>query len=208
MKLHDAAGTPNGRRVALFMAEKGIDLPRVQVDLRGGENLTAAFRAKNPFGRIPVLELDDGTCIAESVAICRYLEGLYPTPALFGTDARSQADIEMWNRRAELNFLMSVAMAFRNLTGFFKDRERTCREWGEISQADAGAALRLFDTHLAGNRYLAGDTFSIADITLYCAHDFAHAVKLKLPTDLPHVARWHALLTARWAQGIGSSRPQ
>ena len=197
MKLYEAKGTPNGRRVSMFMAEKGIEVPREQVDLRGGENMGEVFREKNPFGRIPVLELDDGTCIAESVAICRYLESLHPQPPLFGTDGLSQALIEMWNRRAELNFLMQVAMAFRNITGFFKDREKVCPEWGEISQENAAGTLRLFDAQLADNEFVAGDTFSIADITLVCAYDFGRAVKVRLPEDLANVNRWHAAMESR-----------
>jgi len=197
MKLYEATGTPNGRRVHIFMAEKGVELPREQVDLRGGENIGASFREKNPFGRIPVLELDDGTCIAESVAICRYLEANQPEPALFGSDALSQATVEMWNRRAEINFLMNVAMAFRNITGFFKDREKICQEWGEISQETAAETLPLFDAHLADNEFLAGGEFSIADITLCCAYDFGNAVKVQLPDDLSNIARWHADLSAR-----------
>ena len=197
MQLYEATGTPNGRRVHIFMAEKGVELSRVQVDLRGGENIGEAFRKKNPFGRIPVLELDDGTCIAESVAICRYLEATHPAPVLFGGDALSQAKVEMWNRRAEIGFLMNVAMAFRNITGFFKDREKVSKEWGEISQETAASTLRLFDDHLADNEYLAGDEFSIADITLCCAYDFGTAVKVELPTDVPNISRWHQQLSAR-----------
>lgn len=197
MKLLEAQGTPNARRVHIFMAEKGVELPRVTVDIRSGENIGEAFREKNPFGRIPVLELDDGTCIAESVAICRYLEGTHPAPPLFGTDALSQARVEMWNRRAEIGFLMNVAMAFRNLTGFFKDREKVSQEWGAISQEVAADSIRLFDGHLADSEYLAGDSLSIADITLCCAYDFGRAVKVALPDDLPNLSRWHETLSAR-----------
>ncbi len=197
MKLLEAQGTPNARRVHVFMAEKGVEIPREAVDIRGGENIGEAFKAKNPFGRIPVLELDDGTCIAESVAICRYLEGTNPEPPLFGTDALSQAQVEMWNRRAEIGFLMNVAMAFRNLTGFFKDRETVSQEWGAISQEVAADSIRLFDAHLANSEYLAGDSLSIADITLCCAYDFGRAVKVELPDDLPNLSRWHEMLSAR-----------
>lgn len=201
MHIIEAKGTPNGRRVRVFLAEKGIDVPAVNIDLRAGDNLGAAHRAKNPFGRIPVLELDDGTCIAESVAICRYFEEIQPQPPLFGTDALSRAEIEMWNRRAELNLLVPGAQAFRNLTGFFKDREKVSVEWGEISQEAAAEALALFDEALAGSKFLAGDDFSIADITLGVAIDFLEAVKIKLPYALPNIVRYRADLAARpsWA---------
>ena len=114
MKLHESP-SPNARRVHIFMAEKGIDCERVTVDIRGGENISADYLAKNPGGRVPMLELDDGTFIGESIAICRYLEGLHPQPCLFGDTPLSSAQIEMWQRRVELNLLMDVAGAFRNL---------------------------------------------------------------------------------------------
>lgn len=201
MHIIEAKGTPNGRRVRVFLAEKGITVDAVNIDLRAGDNLGAEHRARNPFGRIPVLELDDGTHIAESVAICRYFEEQQPNPPLFGTDGKSRAIIEMWNRRAELNFLMSVAQAFRNITGFFKDREQVSTEWGLISQGAAADALQIFDAHLANAKFLAGDSFSIADITFGCALDFGQAVKLQLPFDLPNVTRYRAELAARpsWA---------
>jgi len=201
MQIIEAKGTPNGRRVRIFLAEKGIEVPAVNIDLRAGDNLSAAHRAKNPFARIPVLELDDGTCIAESVAICRYFEEIQPSPPLFGRDAKSKAMVEMWNRRAELNFLLPGAQAFRNLTGFFKDREKISAEWGAISQEAAADALGLFDAALAQSRFLAGDTFSIADITFGCALDFMQVVQLKVPFDLPNVSRYREELASRpsWA---------
>lgn len=197
MKIIEAKGTPNGRRVRVFLAEKGLTVEGVNIDLRAGQNLAAEHRARNPFGRIPVLELDDGTCLAESVAICRYFEEMQPTPSLFGVGAKPRALIEMWNRRAELNFLMPVAQAFRNLTAFFKDREKISAEWGEISQEAAADALPLFDAALAKSKYLAGDAFSVADITLGCALDFAQAVKVKVPFELPSIVRYRADLAAR-----------
>lgn len=201
MKIIEAKGTPNGRRVRVFLAEKGITVEGVNIDLRAGDNLGAAHRAKNPFGRIPVLELDDGTCIAESVAICRYFEELQPKPPLFGTDAKSKAIVEMWNRRAELNFLMPGAQAFRNITGFFKDREKISAEWGQISQEAAAEALPLFDAQLGNSTFLAGESFTIADITFGVTLDFLQAVKLQLPFDLPNIKRYRAALAARpsWA---------
>ncbi len=201
MQIIEAKGTPNGRRVRVFLAEKGLKVEGVNIDLRAAENLSAAHRAKNPFGRIPVLELDDGTCIAESVAICRYFEETNPTPPLFGIGAVGKAQVEMWNRRAELSFLMPAAQAFRNITGFFKDREKISAEWGTISKEAAAEALSLFDTALAKSTFLAGKDFSIADITFGCALDFAQAVKLDLPFDLANIKRYRADLAKResWA---------
>jgi glutathione S-transferase len=129
MKLYEAP-SPNARRVHIAMAEKGIELDRVAVDIRGGENLSDEFLAKNPGGRVPVLELDDGTYIGESVSISRYLDAIGEGPMLFGDTPLAQAQIDMWQRRAELNFFLEVAGAFRNITGFFKDRETCVEAWG------------------------------------------------------------------------------
>lgn len=197
MKLHEAP-SPNARRVHVFLNEKGIAAPEsVPVDIRGGENLTEAYRALNPFGRVPVLELDDGTCLAESVAICRYFEGLHPQPSLFGIEPLEQAIIEMWNRRAEINFMLPAAQAFRNLTGFFKDREKVSKEWGAISLETAADGMTRFDQALCDRQYLAGDAFSIADITFGVALTFAQSIKLALPFDLPNIARYLEQINAR-----------
>jgi glutathione S-transferase len=196
MKLYESP-SPNARRVHIFMAEKGIDCERVPIDIRAGQNLTEEYLQKNPAGRVPVLELDDGTFLGESVAICRYLESINADPCLFGEPGRQAAVVEMWNRRAELNFMNNVAMAFRNITGFFKDRETCVKAWGEISAQNAADFLPMFDRQLESNTYLAGDAFSIADITLCVALDFADQVKVVTLPDAPHVARWRALVGGR-----------
>ncbi len=196
MKLHESP-SPNARRVHVFMAEKDIDCERVSVDIRGGENIRAEYLAKNPAGRVPVLELDDGTFLGESVAICRYLEGVYPEPNLFGDSPLAAAQIEMWQRRAELNFMAEVAGAFRNITGFFKDRETCVEEWGRVCAERAPKNLIMFDDQLAQSEYIAGDQFSIADITLAIAVDFARQVKVVALPDLANLDRWHNLVTSR-----------
>lgn len=197
MKLHESQPAPNSRRVHMFMEEKDIECDRVGVDIRGGENLQPDFLAKNPFGRIPVLELDNGNFISESVAICRYFEEIEPAPPLFGNSPESMAQVEMWNRRAENNFMMNVAMAFRNITGFFKDREKISAEWGHICAEVAADVIPAFDAQLADNEFLAGDTFSIADITFVVAYDFAQSVKVEVPRDLPNIQRWYETVSAR-----------
>ena len=196
MKLHEAP-SPNARRVHIFLAEKGVSLERVPVDIRAGENISAAHLAKNPAGRVPVLELDDGSYLSESVAICRYLESLHPEPNLFGAPGLEAATVEMWGRRAEINFMANVAGAFRNITGFFKDRETPVKEWGEVCAGVAGKALVMFDDRLAESPYLTGDRFSIADITLGVAIDFAEMVKVVPLPSLANVARWRAELAER-----------
>lgn len=197
MKLHESQPAPNSRRVHIFMDEKGLSCDRVGVDIRAGENLQPEFLAKNPIGRIPVLELDNGTFISESVAICRYFEELEPSPPLFGNSPETMAQVEMWNRRAENNFMMNVAMAFRNITGFFKDREKISAEWGHISAETAAGVIPVFDAQLADNEFLAGDQFSIADITFVVAYDFARAVKVAVPEDTPNISRWYEAVSAR-----------
>ena len=196
MKLYESP-SPNARRVQAFMAEKGIDIERVAVDIRSGENISPDYLAKNPGGRVPMLELDDGTYLAESVAICRYLEALHPEPNLFGKDAKETAIIEMWTRRVELMFMADVAGAFRNITGFFKDRETCVAEWGQVCAERAPKTLSIFDQQLAEHEYVAGERYTIADLTLCVALDFARQVKVVDLPELVNVSRWHALVSAR-----------
>jgi glutathione S-transferase len=198
MHLYTQSASPNGQRVEVFMKEKGIELPMTQIDIRGGENLGDEFLARNPFGRVPTLELDDGTHLSESLAICRLLEGLHPEPNLFGATPEELAFIEMWSRRVELNFMMPVAQCFRNSTGFFKDREKCSAEWGEISGEAARDAATRFDAHLAGSRFLFGDRYSVADITLAIAVGFARNVGQDY-FDLENLARFHGEVTSRLA---------
>ena len=197
MKLYTTSASPNGRRVNIFLAEKGVAIDKQEVDLQGGENLSDDFRTRNPFGRVPVLELDDGTCIAESVAISRYIESQHPEPVLFGNSALEQAIIDMWNRRVDMNLLIPVAQAFRNLTGFFKDREEVSKEWGAISAEVARQVTPIFDEQLGKSEYIAGNNFSVADISLLCTLDFAKATRQELPFDAPNLSRWHARVSAR-----------
>lgn len=200
MKLHEAE-SPNARRVHVFMNEKGIDLPRVAVDIRGGENLTPAYLAKNPMGRVPVLELDDGSFLAESVAICRYLEGVHPEPNLFGEGPLETATVEMWNRRAEINFALNAAMAFRNISGFFKDRETCVPEWGQVCAEEAKSKLGVFEEQLSRTEYLAGERFTIADISLGVFYGFASLVEKMAKVDFelarPHLTRWYGQVGKR-----------
>ena len=144
-----------------------------------------------------MLELDDGTYLSESVAICRYLEGLHPEPNLLGTDALEQAVIEMWSRRVELNFMANVAGAFRNITGFFKDRETCVKEWGEVCAEVAPKMLTMFDEQLADNEYVAGARFTNADLTLCIAIDFARMVQVVPIPELANIERWHAQVSTR-----------
>lgn len=182
MKLYESR-SPNARRVNIFLAEKGVEIPREEVNIQVGENLKPEHRARNPVGRVPVLELDDGEFLSESAAICRYIEGLYPEPNLFGADFAEMAVVEMWHRRAEHNYFLELTAAFRNITGFFKDRETPVAAWGEVCAERAAANLTFFDDHLASHDYLALDRFTVADILFGVALDFTSLVR-KL-TDKP-----------------------
>ncbi len=198
MHLYTQNASPNGLRVNVFMKEKGIDIPMTQIDLRAAENLSQEFLDKNPFGRVPTLELDDGSFLSESQAICLFLEGQHPEPNLFGESTEEKAKIEMWSRRVELNFMMPVAQGFRNSTGFFKDREKCSAEWGEISVEIARDAAARFDAHLAENSFLNGDRYSIADMTFAITLGFAKNVGQDY-FDLENLARFHAAVTSRAA---------
>jgi glutathione S-transferase len=198
MKLYDGGKAPNPRRTRIFLAEKGITVPTEQVDIMAQEHKTADFTAKNPLQRVPVLVLDDGTCISESIAICRYFEALRPEPPLFGQGALEAAMVEMWNRRAELNFLFIVAHAFRHLHPAMKELEvPQVAEWGEANKPRAVDFLRILDRELGDHEFVAGDRYTVADITTMVGYDFLKVAKIAVPEELIHVRRWHATVSAR-----------
>lgn len=198
MKLYDGGRVPNARRVRIFLAEKGLSVPMIPVDLGKKEHKSSDFTARNPLQRVPVLELDDGTVITESVAICRYFEEQHPEPALFGTGAVGKALVEMWNRRAEFELYLAVQAAFRHLhPGMAGYEVPQVAEWGEVNKGRAIEAMRLFDRQLAENRFVAGPGFSIADITAFVSVDFLKAARLSMPEDMPNLARWRDAMAAR-----------
>lgn len=198
MKLYDGGRAPNPRRVTIFLKEKGLDIETVQVDMGRLGHKSAEITAKNPLQRLPVLELDDGTALCESVAICRYLEELHPEPALFGTDAKERALVEMWNRRVELHFLAAVAAAFRHLHPAMKEWEvPQVPQWGEVNKPKAVDFLRFLDVELENRDFVAGSRFSIADITMVVAFDFMKPARIACPEELTHVWRWYRAVSAR-----------
>jgi glutathione S-transferase len=198
MKLYEYARAPNPRRVRIFLAEKGMTIPTEQVDIVAMQHKTDAFSAINPLQRVPALVLDDGTAITESVAICRYLEGLQPEPPLFGRGARETALVEMWNRRVELNLLAAVAAAFRHLHPAMKEMERPqIAAWGEANKPRALEFLGILDAALKDRPFVAGDRFTIADITGLVAVDFLKPAKLAVPEDMAHLRRWHTQVADR-----------
>ena len=198
MKLYDSDWAPNPRRVRIFLAEKGMEIEREMVDLKTFRHKTPEFMRLNPLQRVPVLELDDGTPIAESVAICRYIEEIAPEPPLFGSTPKEKALVEMWNRRVELGFLASVAAAFRHLHPAMATAEvPQVPDWGEANKPKAMAFLELMNDELADRPFVAGDHFSIADISFLVAFDFMKVARLKCSEDLTHVWRWHSEVSAR-----------
>jgi glutathione S-transferase len=197
MKLYDAKSAPNPRRVRVFVAEKGMTIPTVEVDLNGRENHTPAFREKNPLGGVPVLELDDGTCIAESVAICRYLEGIQPEPPLMGTDPKDRAVVEMWQRRMELEIFQPIANVFVHTHEWFKGRRPQVPEYGEACRTHVLARLRWLDEVLATRPYVAGERYTIADITALVGIDWGRVTKTRVPAECTSVLRWHELVSNR-----------
>lgn len=198
MQLYDGGRAPSPRRVRIFLAEKGIEVPRRQIDFANLEQYSDAFTALNPMQRVPVLILDDGTPLAETMAICRYFEALRPEPNLLGRDPREIAIIEMWNRRAELNFYGAVSSAFRHLSpGMAKSENPQIAEWGEANKAKALAFLAILERELGTRQFVAGDRFSVADITAGVTVDFMRAPKIELPADMKNVHRWHAEISAR-----------
>ena len=197
MKLHDSQMAPNPRRVRIFLAEKGIEVPTVQVDIGAEANLAPEFLALNPLGRVPVLELDDGSCIAESVAICRYIEGQHPEPPLLGVDARDAAVVEMWQRRMEQQVLENTAGCFRNTHDFFKGRIPQVAEYGEVCRGWALERLAWLDEVLADREFVAGDRYTIADITALVGIDFGRVSKIGIQPEQKNLARWHEAVSAR-----------
>jgi glutathione S-transferase len=203
MKLYDGGPFPNPRRVRIFLAEKGLPLPEiVPIDLRLAQNREEAFAAVNPWRTIPVLELDDGTRIAESVAICRYFEELHPEPPLFGHDATEKALVEMWSRRIEFGLYDAVRAAFRHgHPGMAAFETPQVPDWAAASRGRAVEQLRLLDDQLSRHRFVAGERYTIADITTQVTIDFMRFPKLQVPEDCAHVRRWHAEVTARPSAG-------
>jgi glutathione S-transferase len=201
MKLYDVTQAPNPRRVRVFLAEKGIEVPTVQVDMSRGEHKTPAFLAKNSSGKVPVLELDDGTCIGESVAICRYFEALQPEPRLFGETPAQIGRVDMVNRQLEFELLGPIGQAWVNgpvVAKIAAGRFEQIPAAKTNGEKGARAFYKRIDGELAGRRFMVGDTYSIADITALCVIDFATAlVDLKPDAELTNLWRWHGEVAAR-----------
>ena len=198
MLLYDSPNpAPNPRRVRIFAAEKGIELPTKEVSIPQREQKAPEFVAKNPRGQTPILELDDGTVIAESVAIMRYLEAEHPQPPLFGVTSREIAEIEMWNRRVEMILMPTIAAVWVHSHPYTAALPGRNAEWGEANRPRVADAFRFFDSSLADTEFLAGDTYSAADILLQTSADFAEFIGCGMPDECDHLRGWHQRVSAR-----------
>jgi len=198
MKLYNHVLAPNPRRVRIFAAEKKIELSLEEVDILAGQSRTPEFLAKNSSGGVPVLELDDGSYLSESVAICRYLEGLHPEPNLLGRDLREQAEIERWNRRMELELFAAIGRTVQNTSSIFQGRFKQFPDYGEAQRAVVHQRFERMDRELNGHQFVASDRFTIADITALVAIDIgSRLAEIKILSELTHLTRWHQAVSSR-----------
>ena len=199
MKLYyDGGRAPNPRRVRIFLAEKGLTVPVETIDLGTLQQKSAGFTAINPIQRVPALVLDDGTVIAESIAICRYFEALHPDPPLLGRGALDAALVEMWQRRVEFHLFWPVSQVFRHLHPAMAQMEvPQVAAWGDANKPRILEFLSLLDGELKTRRFVAGSDFTVADITALCAVDFMKPAKLAVPPELANLRRWHGEVSSR-----------
>lgn len=199
MILYDAPNpAPNPRRVRIYLAEKGLSVQTKTMSIIAADHKAEDFVAKYPPGQLPVLELDDGRMVGESIAICRYFEALNPDPPLFGTGAVEIAEVDMWIRRVEMTLMHAIGQIWMHTHPF------TARvvvpqytEFGESNRPKALAAMRRFDTALVGGAFLVGENYSVADIALLTTIDFASFIGVPLPDDVPALSDWHTRVSAR-----------
>lgn len=198
MQLYDSGRAPSPQRVRIFLAEKGIEVPRVPVDLAKLEQKEPSFCELNPMRAVPVLVLDDGTVITETMAISRYFEAQHPEPNLLGQTALEIATVEMWNRRIEHGLYMAVQAVFRHSHPAMAELEvPQIAAWAEANRPRVSAFLEILDRHLEGRRFVALDRFSVADITGLVTMDFMKPARLQVPDNLQNVRRWYAEIGAR-----------
>jgi glutathione S-transferase len=204
MRLYDCKTAPSPRRVRIFLAEKGIEIETTQIDLGGGEQFSKAFRKVNPDCVVPALELDDGSCISEVLAICQYLEAMHPEPALMGVTIEERAHVSMWNAKVEQQGLWAMADAFRNsakgLQGHAVTGLETYPQIPELAERGRARVLQFFkrlDVQLADNEFVAGGSYSMADITALVLVDFARWIKILVPDDAAGLVRWYETVSKR-----------
>ena len=197
MIFYDLTAGMHPRRVRIFMAEKGISIERREVDAAGGANARPDFLQLNPLGKLPVLELDDGSVIAESLAICRYLEVLHPNPPLMGRTPQETAHIEMWTLRIDHELSQPIALAFVHSSDFYRGRVEQVPEVATWSRARALQTMAWLDGELAERSHIAGDDYTLADIIAQCAFVLGKAVGLRISPEMSHLSRWFMQVSAR-----------
>jgi glutathione S-transferase len=197
MILHDLSAGMHPRRVRIFMAEKGLAIDRREVDAAGGANARPDFLRLNPLGKLPVLELDDGSAIAESLAICRYLEAMQPLPSLMGRTSQASAHIEMWTLRMDHELSQPIALAFVHSSDFYRGRVEQVPEVASWTRGRALQTMTWLDGELAGRNHIAGEDYTLADIVAQCACVLGKAVGLRIAPEMTHLSRWFAQVSAR-----------
>jgi glutathione S-transferase len=197
VRLYDQPRAPNPRRVNIFLAEKGLEIPRVEVNLIAGEHKKADYLKKTGVPQVPALELEDGTVLTESVAICRYLEALRPEPNLLGRDPMEQVRVEMWQRLVEFRLFATVAACFRHTNPHLAVLEDQCADWGEVNRGRLHARLGELDSRLAGRDWIAADRPTIADITALVAVEFLRVIRYPMPEEYTSLRAWLARMQAR-----------
>lgn len=198
MKLYDLPPSPNARRVRIFIAEKGLEIPIVPVNMMTGENQSEDYLAKNPLGKMPLLELDDGTCIAESAAICRYLEEMNPNPPLMGRNPLEKALVEMWHRRMEFEFLIPVITIFLHTGEMWKDRVTQIPQVAETGILNVKERMEWLDRELDGKEFITGEDYTVADIAAQCAFVMGKAaLGLRIAEDQLNLSNWFTRVSSR-----------
>jgi glutathione S-transferase len=197
MKLYQFHLSPNSRRVRLFLAEKGLDIPCVHVDISQGESHAPEYLKMNPMGEVPLLETDDGRYIAESVAICRYFEALQPEPPLFGVTPDEIATIEMWQRRIELKWFGPLIMFWHHTSPIFAPILKQIPEWAEHNRQAICHFVTWLDGALAGREYIAGERYTMADILALATIDHGNIIGLETSPELQNLWRWHGTVSSR-----------
>ena len=198
MKLYDLPPSPNARRVRIFIAEKGLEIPMVPVNMMTGENQSEGYLAKNSLGKMPLLELDDGTCIAESAAICRYLEEMNPNPPLMGRNPLEIALVEMWHRRMELEFLIPMITIFLHTGEMWKDRVTQIPQVAETGILNVKERMEWLDRELDGKEFITGEDYTVADIAAQCAFVMGKAaLGLRIAEDQLNLSNWFTRVSSR-----------
>lgn len=194
MRLYNLPAGMNPRRVRIFLAEKGVEIPLIDVDM---DNKTPEFLTINPIGTLPVLELDDGSHLTESIAICRYIEAHHPQPPMFGINALEHAQVEMWNRRMELEIMQPASQMFRHTHPFWEGKHTQFADYGEDCRAKLTQRMDWLNSELKDREFIVTDRYTVADITAQCALLLAKNCKLRISDQQPHLQRWYDAVTSR-----------